>query len=110
VGAPKDDRSAVRLDQAADQVHQRRLARPVGTDQRHDLALADGEIDLVAGAGVAEGLGQRVRLEQAHGFARFRARVDRRRAVPTIPVGRSITRTTSTIPRNACQYTVTPTA
>src|SRR6185436_14010928 len=41
------DRTAVAGNRAADDIHQRRLARTVLTDQRDDFTLADGEIDLI---------------------------------------------------------------
>ncbi len=37
---------AVRLFEAEQYAHQRRLAGAVGTDERHDLALVDVEIDV----------------------------------------------------------------
>ena len=49
-----------------DQVEDRRLAGPVRPDQREDLALLDGERNLVDRHDAAEAQGDVVDLEQAH--------------------------------------------
>ena len=98
-------------DEPADQVDERGLPRAVGADEGKHLALRHGEVHVVHGVGVAEVLGQLVRPQDAHeaGAALPRRRASRI-AVPTIPAGSASTRTTSTMPRTICQYTVCPTA
>ena len=49
VGVVEMDPAAGRLEQAGDRVEQRRLARPVGTDDRHQLAGADVQRDIAHG-------------------------------------------------------------
>src|SRR5262249_32142226 len=103
IGASKENPSAVGLEQATDQIDQARFARAVGADQRQDLALADREVDLVDRVGVAEVLGELLGLEGVHGERRPLPRAQSSLTVPTIPVGRTSTRTTSTMPSSACQ-------
>src|SRR6266446_3538515 len=100
----EEDPTTVGGQEAADQVDQARLARAVGADQRQDLALADGEVDLVDGVRVAEVLLQLGGLEKVHARRnRLSATPARSLTVPTMPVGRVITSTTRTTPRKACQ-------
>ena len=47
-----------RLQKSADQIEERRLSGPVRADQRHDLPLVDGEIDVLNSLQTAEMYGQ----------------------------------------------------
>src|SRR5436309_2643351 len=58
VGVAEQDLAAVRREEAADEVHQRRLARAVGADEGQHLALVDDEVDVVDGVGLTEVLHQ----------------------------------------------------
>src|SRR5438067_748500 len=104
------DTPLVGSQEPADEVDERRLARPVRADQGQQFAGADGEIDGVHGPVGAERLGDRRRLEQAHGRRARRTRSKIWMAVPTSPVGMVSTSRTSTMPSTSCQYTVNPTA
>ena len=66
IGALKENLPAVGLDEAADEIHQTRLPRAVGADQRQDFPLGNGEIDIVDRMSVAEELGELHRLKEAH--------------------------------------------
>src|SRR4029450_9993043 len=99
----EEDLPAVWLEQAADQIHQAGLPCTVGADQGDHLAVADGEVDLVHGVGLAEVLGQLAGLEQVHREVHLLTRAQSSLVVPTIPGGRRDTRTTRTTPGSACQ-------
>ena len=87
----------------ADDVEERGLAGAVRADQRDELALLDGQVHVVDGARLAEVFLEVDRLQEAH--ERPPAAWRRARAsVPTMPVGSTITRTTSTTPSRSCQY------
>src|SRR6266536_1390146 len=103
IGAPKENLSAVGLDETADEIHEARLPRAVGADQRQDLALANVEFYLVDHVGLDYVLGLLLRLEEVHRETRLLARAQSSRMVPTIPVGRTFTKTTRMIPSSACQ-------
>src|SRR5438067_1025223 len=104
------DRSAVGRKEPADEVDEARLPRAVGADERDDLAFADGEVDRVDGVRLAEVLGELLGLEEVHRAVRLLAAATSIRAVPTIPVGSTSTRTIRITPMKVCQYTVNPTA
>src|SRR6266481_6936574 len=103
VGPAEGDGPAVRAQQAADQVDEARLAGAVGADQREDLAFADGEVDAIHGAGVAEVPGELLGLEEVHRETRFLTVVIDCFRVPTMPAGRASTRNTRMAPISACQ-------
>ena len=50
------DRAVICLEQGGEDPHHRRLARPVGSQQREHAALLDGELESVEDDVVAEGL------------------------------------------------------
>src|SRR5512140_581731 len=102
--AAEEDLAAVGREEAADQVDEAGLAGAVGADQREDLAFDDAEVHVVDGARLAEVLLQLAGLEQRrHRASLLRPAAQSSRAVPTMPVGRTSTRITSTTPRKACQ-------
>ena len=72
------------------------------------------EVHVVDRVRLAKGLGELLRDQDvwraAHDAAVLRKRGKSRIAVPTMPAGSASTRTTSTMPRTICQYTVWPTA
>src|SRR5262245_26258739 len=106
VGATEHDLTAVGVEQAADEIHERRLAGAVRSDQREDFGLADREVDVVDGVGVAEVLDELPSLEQrgstAHGPAR-RQTAHSDSATPTMPVGNERTSATRITPSRSCQ-------
>src|SRR6185369_13080159 len=104
------DAAGIGRDQAADQVDQGRLARPVGADEGQHFARGHREIHVVHRVGLPEGLAELGGLEDVHAQAALTGRTAKRRTVPTIPAGRASTSTTSTMPSTICQYTVWPTA
>src|SRR5205823_3286696 len=109
--AAEVDGPAVGRIEAAAEVHQAGFPRAVGADQGEDLAFPDGEVDLVHGVRIAEILGElRGLQERRHLANRLLAIAASILALPTIPVGSTSTRTTSTMPMKVCQYTVKPTA
>src|SRR5213078_1502807 len=59
----EDDLTVVGLDEAGDDVEDRRLACSVGPDQAEDLALVDREADVVDGVDTAEVLLHVAQLE-----------------------------------------------
>ena len=73
--SPHEDLSLVRLVEAVEDVHERRLARSVLAQQRVHLALAQIEIDRVVGGERAEALRDAAELERQIGA---RARGTRR--------------------------------
>src|SRR6266542_4157508 len=99
------DGAKVHGNEPADQVDQRGLPCPVGADEGQHLSLRHGEVHAVHGVRLAEVLGElRCRQQGAHALALPLSHS--RFAVPTMPPGRASTSTTSTTPRNICQYTV----
>src|SRR5581483_3105264 len=103
VVAPEQDLSGIGREQRADHIDERRLSGAVWTDQRDELALGDGQIDVVDGMRVAEILLQTDGFEEIHGHPLFPSLPSWRASVPTIPVGRASTSTTSTAPSMNCQ-------
>src|SRR5713226_6107498 len=99
----------------ADQIDQRGLAGAIRAHEREKFALVDDEVHVVAGAGLAELLAEVDRLEKDHEDVSFGpscslsflAAAD---SAPTIPVGKSMTSSTSTTPSRSCQYSVDATA
>jgi hypothetical protein len=59
----QEDLAVVGLQQTIEDVHQGRLASPVLTEQRVDLARLDREVDVVVGDEVAETLGDAAQFE-----------------------------------------------
>src|SRR5215471_7970762 len=111
VFALEQDAAAVRLEMPADQIDERSLASAVRAHQREEFTLVDGEIHVVAGAQVAELLAEIDRLEQDHeDFSCGRSLPATAEIAPTIPVGKSMTRSTRTTPSRSCQYSVVATA
>src|SRR4029077_7170489 len=107
----KQDLAAVRPQMRADQIDEGRLARPVRAHQRQEFPLVDDEIEAVAGARFAELLSQVDCLEQDHVEAfRSLSHCPARDIAPTMPVGKTSTRATSTTPSKSCQYSVLATA
>src|SRR5260221_2111030 len=107
----EQDPPAVRLQMRADQIDQRCLAGAVRAYQRQEFALVHDEIETVAGARFTELLAQVDGPEKDHGAAfRWRSRFPASDIAPTIPVGNTSTRVTSTTPSNSCQYSVVATA
>ncbi len=95
----------------ADQIDERGLAGAVRADEREKFALVDGEIHAIAGVGVAELLAEIDRLEKDHeDFSFGRSLSATAEIAPTIPVGNSMTSSTSTTPSSSCQYSVVATA
>src|SRR5947199_396470 len=95
----------------ADQIDQGRFAGAVGADQGEKLALVDGEVEPVARLRLAELLAQIHRPQQGHvGGLPTPSRRPSCDSAPTIPVGNTNTRTTSTTPSSSCQYSVVATA
>src|SRR5947209_4356744 len=109
--ALEQDAAAVRLEMPADQIDERSLAGAVRAHEREKFALVDGEIHVIAGAQVAEPLAEIDRLEKDHeDFSRGRSLPATAEIAPTIPVGKSMTRSTRTTPSRSCQYSVVATA
>src|SRR5215472_13291866 len=109
--ALEQDAAAVRLEMSADQIDQRGLPGAVRAHQREKFALVDGEIHVIAGANVAEPLAEIDRLEKDHeDFSCGRSLSATAEIAPTIPVGKSMTRSTRTTPSRSCQYSVVATA
>src|SRR5215470_17689613 len=95
----------------ADEVYERCLTRTVRSDERQELALLHDEIHAVAGEGFAELFAQINGLQQdSHDFTFSSDLVASRDSAPTMPVGRTMTSRTSTVPSKACQYSVVATA
>src|SRR6185295_18830542 len=110
-GAVEQDLAGVGLEMRADQVDQRGLAGAVRADERQKLALVDGEIDVVAGLGLAELLPEVDGLQQDHDGRSFGWNfLMSASSPPTMPVGSRITIATSTTPSRSCQYSVVATA
>src|SRR5205823_3007205 len=103
IGLLESDGARVRLEEAADDIDERRLAGAVGADERQHLALANGEVDVVHRVRIAEVLGQLAGGEQAHDAGALRHFWVSRATIPMMPVGSAITIVTSTTPRNICQ-------
>src|SRR5262245_23654926 len=111
VFALEQDPAAVRLELSADQINERGLAGAVRAHEREEFALVDGEIHAVAGTQVAELLAEIDRLEKDHeDFSCGRSLSATAEIAPTIPVGKSMTRSTRTTPSRSCQYSVVATA
>src|SRR5215510_3446607 len=109
--ALEQDAAAVWLELSADQIDERGLAGAVRAHQREKFALVDGEIHAVAGAQVAELLAEIDRLEKDHeDFSCGHSLPATAEIAPTIPVGKSMTRSTRTTPSRSCQYSVVATA
>ena len=110
VRALEDDLAGIGAVIGADDVAERGLAGAVRADQRDELALLDGQLDVVDGARLAEVLLQIDRL--AGGSWRPPREPGWQGARPSrrCPVGSTITRTTSTTPSRSCQYSVLATA
>src|SRR5262249_32090702 len=103
VFALEQDAAAVRLEMSADQIDERGLAGAVRAHQREKFALVDGEIHAVAGAQVAELLAEIDRLEKDHeDFSCGRSLPATAAIAPTMPVGKSMTRSTRTTPSRSC--------
>ena len=107
--ALEDDFSGIGAVICAHDVAERGLAGTIGADQRNELALLDGQIDIVDSVRIAEVLLEMDRLEEAHEVPLVNLAA-RRAAVPTMPDGSANTRTTSTTPSRSCQYSVLATA
>src|SRR6185437_17142665 len=86
-GAEKGDIAAIDRKEIGDEVEERRLAGPVGADERGQAAFRNGEGDIVDGAQAAEGLAQPANLQgrRAH---RPPPSARRRISVPKMPSGR----------------------
>src|SRR5262249_23851637 len=96
---------------SADQIDERSLAGAVRAHQREEFTLVDGEIHVVAGAQVAELLAEIDRLEKDHeDFSCGRSLPATAEIAPTIPVGKSMTRSTRTKLTSSCQSPVVATA
>ncbi len=78
------------------------LPAPFGPDQGDELALFDAEADVVDRPRFAEVAFEIDRLEERP-CQRLLSLAVRRSIVPTIPVGSTITSTTSTPPSTSCQ-------
>src|SRR5215510_312294 len=95
----------------ADEVYERGLACAVRSDERQELALVHDEIHAVAGAGFAELFAQINGLQQnCHDFTFGLSLLASCDSAPTMPVGKTMTSSTSTVPSKACQYSVVATA
>src|SRR5262245_3182678 len=109
--ALEHDLAAVGREMSADQVDERGLAGSVGTHERQEFPLVDDEVHMVAGAQVAELLGEIDRLEEDHEDFSLRQSLPASAEIATtIPVGSSMTSSTSTTPSRSCQYSVVATA
>ena len=64
--APELDSALARVQEAEDRLDQGRLARPVGSDDGHDLALADVDRDAVEDVGLGDVAGDHVLGAQHH--------------------------------------------
>src|SRR6266511_2796018 len=106
----EDDLSAVGPQEAAHEIDEAGLARTVGADQGEHFTLVHDEVDCVHRAVLAERLGQRLGREKTHFSAPFFILEASWSIAPMLPFGSASTRTTSTVPRRSCQYTVKPTA
>src|SRR5262249_55287162 len=111
VFALEQDPAAVRLEMSADQIDERGLAGAVRAHQREKFALVDGEIHAIAGVHAAKRLREIDVLEKDHEYfscgGSFPATAE---IAPTMPVGKSMTRSTRTTPSRSCQYSVVATA
>src|SRR5262249_46648016 len=101
--AVEDEGAAVGREEAADQVHQRRLPRAVRSDEPEELALADRQRDVVDGEVASERLRDVADLQKTHARALPRSRAISWPAVPTRPVGMASTRATRMTPTTSCQ-------
>src|SRR5262249_10799689 len=105
--ALEQDAAAVRLEMPADQIDERGLAGAVRAHEREKFTLVDGEIQCAAGAKVAKPLAEIDRLGKDHeDFPRGRSLPPTAEIAPTMPVGKSMTRSTRTTPSRSCQYSV----
>src|SRR5208283_1529736 len=85
---------------ARDQVEQRGLARPIGTDDRENQPERNAEADVAHGAHAAEGDRQTLDLESRH--VRIRPKTA---AIPwTMPCRRKIMKPITTTPSTICSY------
>lgn len=101
----KKNLSGIGFKVSGDEIDQRRLAGAVGSDQGDELALIDNDVDTVDGAAFAEMLGQIFGLKEDHLSLAAKSS-----SVPTMPVGKAMTRKMRTAPNNNCQYSVQATA
>ncbi len=97
--APEEDLARLGRQQRADDIDERGLAGAVGADKRDELALLDAQVDVVDGARLAEIALEVDGLQESHVSALL-SLAARRASVPTMPVGSTITRTTSTQPEH----------
>src|SRR6516165_4849051 len=96
---------------SADQIDKRGLAGAVRAHQREKFTLVDGKIHAIAGVHVAELFAEIDRREKDHeDFSCGQNLSATAEIAPTIPVGKSMTRSTRTTPSRSCQYSVVATA
>src|SRR5258708_3680612 len=105
VGTLENNLSGIGSEMGADDVAKRSLSGSVGADQGNELALRNGQVDIIDSVRVTEIFLQVGRLQEIH-FAHLLSFAASRAVVPTIPVGSAMTRITSTRPSKSCQYSV----
>src|SRR5260370_38933763 len=105
VGTLENNLPGIGSEMGADDVAKRSLSGSVGADHGNELALRDGQVNIIDSVRVAEIFLQVDRLQEIHFFHLLSCAASCA-IVPTMPVGSAMTRITSTRPSKSCQYSV----